>query len=219
MTTCQHKSVVWDQDEEKCRACGQSLTYPPRAPGLEDVKNRKRDVRIAAGESHRRYTRVEVEQDTQASTQLLACTCCKLTLPLSAFSINMKAVKRAQHSYQCRGCQAFRSRLARELDPATIRQKSRQRRARMVDEMTPEQREAAKLKRQESREATRAASARYYARHTKGRAVPRRRAGRPAILIKAVCRIKDNCPLASYCVNKTPSDQPQPLTRAGKGLA
>ena len=66
MTICSHKSVFWDTDEWRCRTCRKSLTYPPRPPGLEDVKNRKRDVRIAAGEHRRRDSSpVEVEAEVE----------------------------------------------------------------------------------------------------------------------------------------------------------
>ena len=85
MTVCQHKSVFWDEDEEKCRACGQSLTYPPRAPGLEDLKSRKRDVRIAAGEHRRRDSSpVEVE----AEVEQLLCHCCRMLLAPDDFYRN-----------------------------------------------------------------------------------------------------------------------------------
>ena len=188
MATCQHKSVFLDEDETKCRTCSASITFPRRAPALDDRQELKRDIRTTAGEK-RRTTPVEDQEfevqevnvqevqpsqeiiqqeiiqdededqevlrerqgtDTQTSpsTPSLACTCCKLTLPLEAFSQSMKAINRAFRAWRCRSCAAFASRVKREANPDEIRQKARERRVRMLDAMTPEQRELAKLKRQ-----------------------------------------------------------------------
>ena len=239
-TACQHPPAAQylDVDETRCRACATSLTFPRRPPTPGDAKDRQRDLLISGGEKRRVTEPLEVEDqevtqhqvqevlperqdtDTQAipSTPSLVCTCCKLTLPLKEFSTNLRALKRAQHSYQCRGCQAFRSRLGRELNPEETRRKGRERRQRYTANLTPEQQAAAKLRRRESLESTNSASRRYYARNARGRPVPKQRQGRPVLLLKVICRIRDNCPLASYCIDKEPTDQPQPLTRAGKGL-
>ena len=58
---CQHPPTAryWDTDEERCRVCSTSLTFPPRPPEPDDTTELKRDKRIAAGEKHR-VTAVEV---------------------------------------------------------------------------------------------------------------------------------------------------------------
>ena len=90
MTTCQHKTVFWDEDEWRCRTCSQSLSFPARPPGPEDVKNQKRDTRIASGDKRRKHTPVVEVQEVQASPSapLLLCHCCQKMLPQNDFYRN-----------------------------------------------------------------------------------------------------------------------------------
>ena len=210
MTTCQHKSVFLDEDEEKCRACGQSLTYPRRAPGPEDARNRKRDTRIAIGENHRRYTpveqeiiQVEAEVEASPSTRLLPCSCCKEMLPPDSFyARNSPAARNREYrASRCRGCTAFRLRVKRQQDPEGMRQLDRERRERYLKSLTPEQREQETKYNRTSREANTAATQRYRARK-EGRGVLKQRRGKNPVLLKPVCRVADTCPLAPYCVDK-----------------
>ena len=82
---CQHSATYLDVDEVKCWSCNTSLTYPARPPGPEDAKDRRRDVRILAGE-HRRRDSSPVEVEAEVS-QLL-CHCCQKMLPQNDFHVN-----------------------------------------------------------------------------------------------------------------------------------
>ena len=177
MTTCPHKVVYLDEDETKCRVCSQSLTFPARPPGLEDEKDRRRDARIIAGESHRRYTRVEVEQDTQASTQLLKCFCCKELLSPENFYANNSptARNRAFRSWRCRNCASFRSRTQRAQNPEAYRLRDRTRRTQYQESLTVEQKQQEKERRNKTGNA--AAQTRRRARQD-GIPVPLQRPGR-----------------------------------------
>ena len=46
-----------------------------------------------------------------------------------------------------------------------------------------------------------------------GQFTPKLKSGRTTVYLKEICRaaIAGGCPLAMYCVNKEPSDKPQPV--------
>ena len=101
---------------------------------------------------------------------------------------------------------AFRLRVRRQENGDVMRADSRLRAAEVTakrdrGELPPrKQTEAQRL-------AVNAAGRRYRARLA-GRAVPIQKAGKPVLLLKPICRIRDDCPLASYCVDKEPNDRP-----------
>ena len=143
-------------------------------------------------------------------SRLLRCSCCSMDLPQFCFSRNARAAHREFRNAQCRGCMAFRQRVRREEQGDHMRAESRRRaeevkRKREAGELPPMQTTATR------REAVNAAGRRRNARNA-GRSVPKRRAGAPVLLIKPICRIRDTCPLASYCVDKAPSDKPSPVS-------
>ena len=201
MTVCQHKSVFLDEDETKCRVCSQSLTYPPRAPGLEDERDRKRDTRISAGEGHRKLTPVEVE--ASPSAPLLLCYCCKELLPPENFYANnsQTARNRGYRAWRCRACTAFRLRVQRQQNPAGIKLRDQERRKRYLIALTPEQREQERKRARTSRKDNAAAVKRYQARKS-GVPVLRQRQGRQPIYLKPVCRVFQTCPLRPYCTTE-----------------
>ena len=212
IAACTHPKVFWDTDEERCRTCGASVSFPRHDPTAEESRRRNSERRIEGRQRAAAPKPIKLPE-----TSCLECTCCKLTLPTSEFSTNTKAKNRGQLSYQCRPCMAFRSRLARTLAPEETRRKGRERATTYYASRSPEQREAATLRRAGAKTSINAATRRYRARAA-GRSVPIQRRGKPVLLVKAICRIRDSCPLASYCVDKAPSDKPQPLARASKGL-
>ena len=204
---CQHSATYLDVDEVKCWSCNTSLTFPARPPGPEDVKNRRRDVRILAGE-HRRRDSSPVEVEAEVS-QLL-CHCCRVMLPENDFYRNNHPTARNRNyrAPRCRGCTAFRRRVQRQLDPEGTRQRDRARRERYLIALTPEQREPEKQRRgaASSKEANALAQVRSRARQD-GRQVPLQRSGRLSLHVKPVCRIYRECPLREFC------------TTSAKGLA
>ena len=165
---------------------------------------------MEAGEKHRVTEPVEVEpvEPISPPVPLLACKCCRETLPLGSFARNIKNTNRFQRARWCRACTAFRLRIRRQQDPERFRAKGRERRERHATNMTPERKAAAKLYRasESVRQSTNAAAARYKARQA-GIPVLIQKAGRLPVFIKAVCRISEGCPLRPYC------------TIEGKGLA
>ena len=212
MTTCQHKTVFWDEDEWRCRTCSQSLSFPARPPGPEDVKNQKRDTRIASGDKRRKHTPVVEVQEVQASPSapLLLCHCCQKMLPQNDFYRNNHpaAANRNYRAPRCRGCTAFRLRVKRQLNPEGARQRDRARRERYTEALTPILRELDKQRRGAAGNAAEnaAAQTRHRARQD-GRGVPKQRPGRPSLHIKPICRIYRGCPLREFC------------TTSAKGLA
>ena len=72
---CQHPPAAryFDDDEERCRVCTTSISFPPRPPEPHDTTELKRDKRISAGEKHR-VTAVEVAEVVEV--ELLRCSCC-----------------------------------------------------------------------------------------------------------------------------------------------
>ena len=192
---CQHSATYLDVDEVKCRACSQSMTYPRRPPGPEDEQGRRRDTRIASGEHRRRDSSpVEVE----AEVEQLLCHCCRMLLAPGDFYRNNspRARHRGYRAWRCKGCTSFRLRVQRELKPEAIRQQGRERRQRMIDDMTPEQREHGRKK--TTRKDNASAVKRYQARKS-GTPVPLRRAGRTPLYLKQICRISESCPLRRFC--------------------
>ena len=188
-TTCPHPpgSLYLDVDEEKCRLCNTSLTFPARAPGPQDGNGSRQGEHRKAAE----------EAAETAPVTVLPCTCCRESLPSEAFSTNRAAVHRGQRSYACRACTAFRQRVRLATNGEAIRQRNRERMA--VYREQPGKREVHNDASRQQREAVNAAGRRYRARTIKGRDVPKQRAGRPVILLKQICRISENCPLRSFC--------------------
>ena len=136
--------------------------------------------------------------------RLLECTCCRRLKPQFTFNANANARNREGRDYMCRACAAFRARVRREERGAEIRQRDQLRQAARRDSLTPEQKaEEHRVPKADNKAAARRTRAR-----KAGRAVPKQRGGRPTILLKPVCRIQDTCPLARFCVDKAPSDQP-----------
>ena len=139
---CQHSATYLDVDEVKCWSCNTSLTYPRRAPGPEDERERRRNTRIAAGEHRRRDSSpVEVE----AEVEQLLCHCCRMLLAPGDFYRNNspRARARGYRAWRCRGCTSFRLRVQRELKPEAHQAAETGRGAQryLIDDMTPEQRE------------------------------------------------------------------------------
>ena len=201
---CHHPPAAryWDTDEERCRVCTTSLTFPPRAPEPDDTTELKRDKRITAGEKHR-VTAVEVAEVEVAEVGLLRCSCCRLSLsPDSFYTDNSPAAKnRAYRAWACRRCHAFKVRARRESALEGFRERDRLRSAgRSAErsaELTPAQRATAKQQRQESRERINAATRRYQARQ-KGGSIPLRYRG--GIRIHTTrCPISPGCPLGESC--------------------
>ena len=192
---CQHSATYLDVDEVKCWSCNTSLTYPACPPGPEDAKDRRRDVRILAGE-HRRRDSSPVEVETEVS-QLL-CHCCQKMLPQNDFHVNnhQAAKNRNYRAPRCRGCIAFRLRVKRQLNPEGARQRDQERRKRYLIALTPEQREQEKQRRGAAENAL--SQVRSRARKS-GKQVPLQRAGRAPLHVKPVCRISEGCPLRRYC--------------------
>ena len=192
---CQHSATYLDVDETKCRTCGQSLTYPRRAPSPQDKKDRARDIRLLAGELRRRD---ELPVEVVQVSQLLMCHCCQKMLPQNDFHVNnhQAAKNRNYRAPRCRGCIAFRLRVKRQLNPERFRERGKERRARYQAALTPEQRELEKQRRDTTRNA--AAVKRYQARRA-GTPVMVQKAGRPPIHIKPICRISEGCPLRRFC--------------------
>ena len=217
---CEHPAAArfWDIDEMRCRNCGQSISYPPRLPSAEDARDRRRDARIVSGEHHRRTYApvqeqevVEVEHgvqehgvqplqeaDTQASTQLLPCHCCKQMLPPDNFYADnsAKAAKRLFRAPRCRPCTSFRLRIERERNPEAIRRRDRVRAEGYREKARAEGRAPTATK--ASTAANTLASQRYRAR-LDGRAVPLQRPGRLPVFLKPICKIFAGCPLRKYC--------------------
>ena len=251
LATCTHILTFWDIDEERCRTCGQSLSYPPHPPTPEESSRRSSERRVDAkhkvaapgpglapkppmlkaqctvcravawdepdekGNSECENCGSIVAQSVGDGWTLPAvkpfptfsCSCCKLKFPALTFAFNGKAKNRLFRDYTCRGCTAFRARVHREVNGESVRAAARVRAA------SVRERRAAGLlppvlSTPESKESANAATRRAYARRAKGRNVPRQRQGRPVLHVKPVCRIRVNCPLAVYCVDKEPSDQP-----------
>ena len=204
---CQHSATYLDVDETKCRTCGQSLTYPRRAPGPQDKKDRARDIRLLAGELRRRD---ELPVEVVEVSQLLMCHCCREMLaPENFHHRNIPtAAKRQFRSNRCRGCTSFRLRIKRQQDPESTRQRDRARRERYIGAFTPEQRQQEKERRGAAQDTAenRAAQTRRRARKA-GIPVMIQTAGRLPTLVKPVCRVAATCPLRSYC------------TIEGKGVA
>ena len=219
MTTCQHKTVFWDEDEWRCRTCSQSLSFPARPPGPEDEIDLKKARRITAGE-HRRLTLTPVEDQDQVviqdqvvlperqaipSTQLLICHCCMAMLPQENFHHrnSTAAAKRQFRSNRCRPCTAFQLRVQRQLDPERTRQRDQERRARYQAALTPGQRDLEKQRRGAAGNKMGNALAQVRSRARQdGRGVPKQRPGRPSLHIKPVCRIYRGCPLREYCTTE-----------------
>ena len=192
---CQHSATYLDVDEVKCWSCNTSITYPARPPGPEDAKDRRRDVRILAGE-HRRRDSSPVEVEAEVS-QLL-CHCCRVMLPENDFYRNNHptARKRNYRAPRCRGCTAFQLRVKRQLNPEGARQRGKERRARYQAALTPGQREMEKQRRDTTGNAS--AVRRYQARRA-GTPVMVQKAGRLPIHIKPICRVAASCPLREFC--------------------
>ena len=134
----------------------------------------------------------------------LTCNCCKRLLPDEEFQVNNALPQRRNRSRRCRYCTAFQDRLERFLAAEEGRRKNADRAARRLNRLTPEQ------KARESRtpkEAVAQAGKRRNARKA-GVPVPVQRRGAPVQLLKPICRIRDACPLAKFCVDKAPSDKP-----------
>ena len=199
---CQHSATYLDVDEVKCWSCNTSLTYPARPPGPEDEKDRRRGVRIAAGEHRRRDEPQAIQEVVQAEvvevSQLLMCHCCREMLAPGDFYRNNSptARNRGFRAWRCRACTAFRLRVQRQLDPEGTRQRGKERRARYQAALTPGQREMEKQRRDTTGNAS--AVRRYQARQD-GRPVPLQRSGRLSLHIKPVCRVFQTCPLRPYC--------------------
>ena len=134
----------------------------------------------------------------------LTCNCCKRHLPDSEFQTNNSLPQRRHRSRKCRYCTAFQDRLKRYLAAEEGRRKNAERAARRREGLTQEQK--AKETRT-PRKANSAAVKRYQARKA-GTPVPVQRRGAPVQLLKPICRIRDACPLAKFCVDKAPSDKP-----------
>ena len=203
-SSCEHpaEATYWDGDEEKCRACGQSLTYPPRHPTAEDEKDRRRDARITAGE-HRRRDESPVEVvEASPSAPLLLCYCCREMLPPENFYTNNSrtARNRGYRAWRCRPCAAFQLRVRRELNPEGTRQKDRARREQYVGALNPILREQERQRRgaAENTAGNALAQVRSRARQS-GRPVPLQRAGRSPLWVKQICRISEGCPLRPFC--------------------
>ena len=194
---CEHpaESRFWDGDETKCRVCGDSLSFPRRVPTAQDAKDRRRDVRIAAGEQRRRDSSpVEV-------SQLLICHCCRIMLPPENFYTNNSpaARNRGYRAWRCRPCAAFQLRVRRELNPEGTRQRDRARRERYIGALTPILRKLEKQRRGAGNAAGNAlAQVRSRARQS-GKQVPLQRAGRAPLYLKQICRISEGCPLRKFC--------------------
>ena len=180
-TTCPHPagSRYWDLDEERCRLCSQSITYPAREPGPQDKRGY--------------IPPVEPVEKT------LLCTCCHQILPLDAFGLNRAASHREQRAYACRVCAAFRQRMKRKADGPAVRKRDRSRMRAYLDK--PEKRAAHNETVKTHRETQNAAGRRRNARD-KGIPVPIQRAGRAPIYLKQVCRISENCPLREFCTTE-----------------
>ena len=132
--------------------------------------------------------------------RLLRCTCCHEDKPQFCFSIRRHpaAAEREYRAHYCRGCAAFRARVKREQRTEEVRARDRERGARYQQSLTPDQRNQ---QARTSRESVNAAGRRYRARKA-GRAVPKQRPGRQAILLKPVCRIAEGCPLRDFCTTE-----------------
>ena len=202
---CHHPPAAryWDTDEERCRVCTTSLTFPPRAPEPDDTTELKRDKRITAGEKHRvtavEVAEVEVAEVEVAEVGLLRCSCCRLSLVPEDFSArnDPTAKNRAYRAWACRRCQAAKVRAKRESALEGFRERDRLRSAGRWAALTPARREAVKQKRQESREHFNAATRRYQARK-KGVSIPLRYRGGIRIHT-ARCPISPGCPLGESC--------------------
>ena len=217
---CAHESTYFDVDEWRCRTCGASLTYPARAPGPEDVKDRQRDSRITAGEAHRVHRPAEVVEAVQEQVQedvevdppapSLLCHCCKAMLPPESFYVSNRqgSKSRGFRAPRCRGCTAFQLRVMRQQDPEGIRERDRARRERYIQALTPEQKEGEKQRRRKNQKTGANAAAQVRSRTRQdGRGVPLQRPGRLSLHIKPICRIAEMCPLREFC------------TTSAKGLA
>ena len=211
---CEHPpaSRFWDSDEERCRSCNGSLSFPPRSPTRDDAKELKLESLSFRGDKRRAYTpveavEVEVEKavEVEVEVQLLPCTCCKLMLPTDSFYTrnNPKAAKRLFRTSRCKGCTAFALRVKRQQNPE-LRERAKLRQARYQAALTPEKRERERQRRDTS--ANPSAVKRYQARKA-GIPVMVQKAGRLPIHIKPACRVAETCPLREYC------------TVEGKGLA
>ena len=217
---CQHPPAAryWDTDEERCRVCSTSLTFPPRPPEPDDTTELKRDKRITAGEKHR-VTAVEVAGVTavevvEVEDGLLRCSCCGLSLVPEDFSVrNDPAAKnRSYRASACRRCQASKVRAKRKLNPKTFLGcgTGSDRRDAQAS-LTPAQREMVRQKRRESHDAILAATRRWQARQ-KGVSIPLRlqwRENNPS-------RGTPGCPLGESCTGKSGKGQEgNPMTTLG----
>ena len=180
-TACQHPPTAryWDTDEERCRVCTSSISFPPHPPTSVDEKDRRK------GGNHRVY-----EVGPPAS---LRCSCCGLSLTPDSFSTDNspKARNRAYRASTCRRCQASKVRARRELNPEGYRERDRLRSAGRQAGLTPAQRETARLRRVESHDAILAATRRWQARK-KGISIPLRHRGGKKIHTT-------RCPLGESC--------------------
>ena len=214
--TCPHPpgSWYWDSDEERCRLCNDSITFPRRPPTADDQRDRKQDLLAIAGERRRRPAKEEVEEEVEeaaaaakaaaeekakAAAPVLLCTCCHETLPLDAFYVNRKAVHREQRGYACRRCTAFRQRVKLATGGEAMRQRNRERMRKYMAQ--PEKRKAHNESAKKRRESQNAAGRRRNARDA-GLPVPIQRAGRAPIYLKQVCRISESCPLREFCTTE-----------------
>ena len=222
-TTCQHPagSRYLDVDEIKCRLCNQSLTFPPRAPGPQDEKDYSPpippetysyDDGTAACLACRTLQTPAVgdngiarctEEDC-GRVLLLRCNCCKATLHVSDFYTDNQRPTRENRGMKCRRCIAFYSLARRTANPEEHRARnaaySRKIQRERVEGKRPPVHES---RTPEQKQRTAQANTRARMRES-GIPVPKRKSGGNAIYLTQVCRIKDTCPLARFCVSKQP---------------
>ena len=180
---CQHTTTFFDVDETKCRSCGRSLTFPPRAP----APNEKAGNNVVVG-----------REGPRKKPPSLICTCCQKTLPATAFNSFARNVHRGGKANLCRVCDNFRQRVYRLRDPEGYRRRTSANQTRFLARMSPDEKRQYQQLTPAGKQANAEADKRRRARQ-QGRPVMLQRAGRPAVHIKQICRVSASCPLRKFC--------------------
>ena len=210
-TGCQHERTYRDEDEEKCRSCHRSLTYPPRPP-MEIILScigcrlsQKGEVLDGKAICHRCYDTllvVDADGTHQLPPRKLLCTCCKTWLDQGDFYHDTTMSHRDYKTSWCRGCTAFRRKVQREQDPEPNRARARDHSRKIQAERVAGTRPPIHASLSPEQKAKKRLAVKRVQARAAGQPVLLLRPGREAVHSKPICRIAAACPLREYCTTE-----------------